>query len=89
MEDSRLRINAHLYASLAADASALDMPTSQVATMLLCEALERARARRYAPYRLPEGYDWDAFGKAYSADENATSGDGQVTPIRRARKTAR
>jgi len=35
------------------------MPVSQLLTMLIADALERARARRYSPFALPEGYRFE------------------------------
>lgn len=82
---SLLALPGSLYVSLQADAEALGMPASQVGAILLSDALERARARRYAPYHLPEGYGWDAFGNAREVDVNS---QGSVTPLRRARGKA-
>ena len=48
-----------LYAALQADAKALGIPASTIGGMLLADAMERARARRYAPYHLPEGYRFE------------------------------
>lgn len=90
----QVRIARGLYVALHEDARALGLSTSEIATMLLADALERARARRYAPYRLPEGYGWDVFGQSYSADpEQGEDGDeghtSEVVSIRTARKAGR
>ena len=84
-----LALPASLVISLQADAGALGIPASQIGAILLSDALERARARRYAPYHLPEGYGWDAYGNAYKAGEAASEGSTPVIAIRRARKAAR
>jgi hypothetical protein len=55
----QVRINTTLAIALERDAKALQMPMSQLLSMLLADALERARARRYAPYTLPEGYRFE------------------------------
>lgn len=55
----QLYLPASLYAALQADAKALGIPTSTIGSMLLADAMERARARRYAPYHLPEGYRFE------------------------------
>jgi len=48
-----------LYKPLQQDAAALGMSMSTLGTALFADALERARARRYAPFKLPENYRFE------------------------------
>lgn len=85
----RTDVSDSLYAGIAADAEALGVTIKQLISDLLVEGMGRARARRYAPYQLPEGYGWDAFGKPYTAKTPTQEGAATVTPIRKARRSAR
>ena len=84
-----VRVNDALYAALRADADALGESVNSLVTMLLCEGMHTARARRYSPFQLPEGYGWDVFGKPYTAETTTPAETASVTPIRKARRSSR
>jgi hypothetical protein len=74
-----------LYEAIQADATALGVTVKELSSVLLVEALNANRARRYAPYRLPDSYGWDVFGKGYTAEPEEQ--EGAITPMRKSRGT--